>query len=339
MVHTSLVTRDRKTAVLRKGTFGCLSGIPTINVTQGCMLGCVYCYARGYPGLPNPDTVILFSNLVSRLPGELDQKRKPISFVLFNTASDSFQPHPDILDTSIRLMEILLERSIGIQFLTKGVIPNRFFDLVNNSPHHARLISARIGMVSLSNDYQKTFEPRAATPSMRLRNIERLIDAGVHTEVRIDPVIPFVTDDTEDFNRLFGELSARGVTRASISALHLRPAIHRQLVQKLPPISARLIETLFAGSDWRTVGSSTRSKLVATAVRKKIYERAKEIAGRYGITLTICACKNPDLPGEACTELPSLQTNRGTELLQMSLPLGGIAAWSKDKEHKGAVLR
>ena len=322
MVHTNLETRNKKTAVLGKGTFGCLSGIPTINVTQGCMLGCVYCYARGYPGLPNPDTVILFSNLVQRLPGELNRKRTPVSYVLFNTASDSFQPHPDILNTSVRLMEILLERDIGVSFLTKGVIPDRFFNMLSGAPRVAPLVSARIGLVSLSDDYQQTFEPHAATPAQRLMNIERLREAGIQTDVRIDPVIPFVTDGDQDFDLLFAELSARGVTRASISTLHLRPAIHAQFMERLPSVSVRLIETLFQGSDWRTVGSSTMSKLATRTVRQRIYNRARERAAGHSITLTVCACKNPDLPGDICTEPPELRLNNSTPPRQMNLPLG-----------------
>lgn len=339
MVHTTLKTRERKTAVLRKGTFGCLAGIPTINVTQGCMLGCVYCYARGYPELPNPDTVVLFSNLVRRLPGELDRKRNPVSYVLFNTACDSFQPHPDILDTSVRLMEILLERNIGISFLTKGVIPNRFFDMLSGARRPASRVSARIGMVSVSDDYQQTFEPHAATPAQRLENIERLMKAGIQAEVRIDPVIPFVTDSERDFDLLFAGLSARGVTRASISTLHLRPAIHAQFVERLPSLSTRLIESLFQGSDWRTVGSSTRSKLVSRLVRKKIYTRAAEHAAGYGIRLTVCACKNPDLLGDICSEHPGIRSNVFAPLGQMSLPLGDHGSPMGNDMHREVIDR
>ena len=324
----------KKTAVLRKGTFGCLSGIPTINVTQGCMLGCVYCYARGYPGLPNPDTVILFSNLVRHLPEELDRKRHPVTFVLFNTASDSFQPHPEILNTSVRLMEILLERNIGISFLTKGAIPDRFFDILGGAPHFPSLVSARIGLVSLSEDYQRTFEPNAATPTQRLLNIERLSETGFQVDVRIDPVLPFVTDTARDFDHLFRELSARGVARAATRALHLKPAIHAQLKQKLPPVSTRLIETLFMGSDWRTVGTSTMSKLVPTTVRESIYNRAKEYAARYGITLTVCACKNPDIPGDVCSVHPGFQSRGSAQLRQMTLPLGDGRVSLQQNEHR-----
>ncbi len=73
--------------------------------------------------------------------------------------------------------------------------------------------------------YQARFEPCAATPDESLANIERLVSVGIVPEARIDPVIPFVTDAKASFETLFRELAARGVRKAMISYLHLRPAI------------------------------------------------------------------------------------------------------------------
>ena len=294
----SLETRERKTSVLKKGTFGCLTGIPSVNITMGCSLGCVYCYARGYPGAPGKGRVILFSNLAGKLRQELKRKRERVNLVLFNTASDSFQPHPDIIKTSTEVMEILLSRGIKITFLTKGVIPRRFLDMAID---YCKLVSARIGMVSLSEEYQRRFEPYAATPAERLKNIESLQKIGIVPEVRIDPIVPFVTDSQDDFDTLFKELKALGVMRGSMSYLHLRPAIEDQLEMELDALNLRLVKGLFAGGNWRTVGSSTRSKLVPRGLREKGYERAKEAAQKYGLELTICSCKNPDMMGEFCT--------------------------------------
>ncbi len=75
-VDCSILSRQRKTPVLRAGTFGCLAGIPSVNVTIGCLLGCVYCYARGYPGAPGAHRVVLFSNLAQKLTEELRNKRR-----------------------------------------------------------------------------------------------------------------------------------------------------------------------------------------------------------------------------------------------------------------------
>lgn len=298
-VDCSILSRQRKTPVLRAGTFGCLAGIPSVNVTIGCLLGCVYCYARGYPGAPGAHRVVLFSNLAQKLTEELRNKRRQPRLVLFNTASDSFQPHPDIITTSVRLMEILLDRGIGVSLLTKGVIPRRFLEAASR---HPGLVFVRIGMVSLDPRYQQRFEPGAATPDERLANIERLVSAGIVPEARIDPVIPFVTDAKASFDDLFRELAARGVRRAMISYLHLRPAVEAQVRRELDGFSSELVEGMFRGAAFKTVGASTKTKLVPAEVRRRGYERAREAADRHGVAVSICSCKNPEMEGGSCVE-------------------------------------
>ncbi len=310
-------TRERKTPVLKNGTFGCLTGIPSVNVTVGCLLGCIYCYARGYPGAPGAGKVVLFSNLAQKLKKELDRKRKKPAIVLFNTASDSFQPHPDITMTSVKLMELLFDRGIRVSLLTKGVIPRRFLEIAAHCPD---LVLVRIGLVSLDPSYQMRFEPFAATPAERLTNIERLIAARIIPEVRIDPVIPFVTDSRDSFSALFREIAARGVGHAMISYLHLRPAIARQVVREVDPLHADLIGGMFRAATWRTVGASTMTKLVPIEVRRRGYERAREAADRYGVRLSICSCKNPDMKGELCTSgLADTSRQKGADNEQLSL--------------------
>jgi DNA repair photolyase len=163
---------ERKSRVLTKSQFGCLKDAYTFNITRGCEFLCVYCYARGYPGAPFSGVVHLYHNLPEKLARELDNpRRRSITYAT---------------------MKVLLERGIGFSFLTKGWIPDRFIKLFSS---HPGLITARIGLVSLSQRYRDLFEPNAATPAERLENIERLKKEGMEVEVRIDPIIPFYTDD------------------------------------------------------------------------------------------------------------------------------------------------
>lgn len=280
-------------------------------------MGCVYCYARGYTGAPGTGRVVLFSNLALKLTEELRRKRERPSLVLFNTASDSFQPHPDIIGVSVRVMEILLDRGITVSLLTKGVLPRRFLEMARA---HPGLVVARIGIVSLEPSYQARFEPFVATPTERLANIERLISIGVVPEVRMDPVIPFITDATGSFETLFRELAARGVKKAMISYLHLRPAIEGRLKKEIEPMSAQLIGSMFRGAGYETVGDSTMTKLIPHEVRRRGYDRAREAADRHGVALSICSCKNPDMKGGLCVDgLGVGSKNRGGSNRQLSL--------------------
>ncbi|MBW2028002.1 MAG: radical SAM protein [Deltaproteobacteria bacterium] len=289
-----LVEVERKGRLLTRAEFGCLKGVYRINVTRGCEFKCVYCYARGYQWAPREDEVHLYHNLPEKLSRELDnaRRRRPVNWVAFNTSSDSFQSHPRIQDIAYRTMESLLERGVGLTFLTKGKITDRFMKLFAN---HSHLVHARIGLVSTSDAYQQLFEPGAATVQERLDNITNLMEAGIQVEARIDPIIPFYTDDEESITALYQALAERGVRKVTLSYLHLRPAILDQLENELQPLVAKVLMSCFEAQTWSTVGSSTRSKLIPLGLRKRGYGRFLVLAKDFGIEPIVCSCKNPDV--------------------------------------------
>jgi DNA repair photolyase len=313
-----VIHREKKGRALKAGTFGCLKGAYTINVTRGCGLLCTYCYARGYATAPPKGDVHLFINLPRLLRRELDSVRRRWlpGIVVFNTATDCFQPHPDILEVTYQAMTILLERGVEISFLTKGFIPQRFMQLFKL---YRENVHAQIGLVSLGGGYWRNYEPGAASPTEKLDNIKMLLAAGVATEVRIDPIIPFVTDTQEEQEALFRALSQRGIRRTSLSYLHLRPAIRKQLNSELPPLHRKILDSCFKSQEWTEVGMSTRTKLLPRKLRENGYRRIKAIAQAYGISAAICRCKNPDMNGELCTPsrvrsaIPGTRNPRGKQ--------------------------
>jgi DNA repair photolyase len=313
-----LIETERRSPVLTRAEFGCLRGAHAINITRGCEFDCVYCYARGYPQAPAAGDVYLYRNLADRLAAELDnpRRRTPVRRVIFNTASDSFQTHPAVLDTTYQAMQVLMKRRIGFSFLTKGRIPPRFITLF---AEHPKLVSARIGLVSIRPRFRKLFEPHAATATERLQNIANLHAAGVDVAVRVDPIIPFLTDDARCIRSLFGAVAGRGVRRVALSYLHLRPAIFEQLRHELPAAEFALLRTCFETRPWSVVGSSTRSKLIPAPLRRKGYGRFTEIAGEFNLIPLICACKNPDLPAQLCFARDDAPREAGGKSRQLSL--------------------
>lgn len=298
-----LIEVQRRSRVLKPASFGCLQGGYTLNITRGCGFRCLYCYARGYPGAPEGNEVLLYHNLPDKLRGELDspKRRSRITWVALNTASDCFQPDPRILEITYRVMEILLSRGVPLSFLTKGSIPPSFLSLFATYPE---LVTPRIGLVSLDASYRRLFEPGTAEAEKRLASIERLQGLGLNPRVRIDPIIPFITDDPATFHGLCEALAERGVGLVSASYLHLRPAVLSQLRNGLPATRFELLQSCFLGQKWGTVGSSTRSKLVPRSLRQRGYERLRSIAKKYNISVLVCGCKNPDLSGQICGARP-----------------------------------
>jgi DNA repair photolyase len=298
MENWEILVKLRKGKVLTPAHFGCLEGIPTLNITSGCIFQCAYCYARGYSQAPEKGAIHLYVNLPRLLEEELFRKKVIPSWVILNTSSDCFQTHPDILSVTYEVMRILLDHGIGISFLTKGIIPQGFFNLFSRSPGK---ISAQIGLVSFSERYWKGYEPHTPSPEQRTENIRKLKGIGISPEIRIDPIIPFVTDGETDMMFFFERLKGLGVKRVTLSYLHLRPAIERQLMKELSPLHQKLMASCFKTQEWKVIGSSSRTKILPKPIRERGYERIKEIAQRLGITALVCQCKNPDVQGDLCS--------------------------------------
>jgi len=292
-----IIPRQRRGKVLAPAQFGCLKGIPTLNITNGCLFRCTYCYARGYRQAPPQGEVYLYVNLPNLLKEELEKKRVLPQWAILNTSSDCFQPHPDILNVTYEVFRILLEHGIGISFLTKGLIPGRFIDLFGRAPQK---MFAQIGLVSLSERYWREYEPGTPSPEDRLENIQKLKSIGIDPEIRIDPTIPYVTDTEAEAVALFRRLKETGVNKVTLGYLHLRPAIQKQLMKELSPLHRKMIESCYGVQEWKAIGSSSKTKLLPKPVREKGYQRMKEIAERFGITASVCQCKNPDLKGDLC---------------------------------------
>jgi DNA repair photolyase len=296
--NQKIIPKLRKGKILTPARFGCLEGIPTLNITKGCLFECAYCYARGYSQAPPKGEVDLYVNLPDLLREELLRKKVIPRWVILNTSSDCFQHHPDILNMTYEVIRILVDRGIGISFLTKGLIPHRFLDLLRISPEK---VLTQIGLVSLSERYWKEYEPGTPSPEKRLENVQRLNEIGIVPEIRVDPIIPFVTDTEIEATALFARLQKMRVKKVTLSYLHLRPAIQRQLMRELSPVHRKIMESCFKAREWKAIGSSTRTKLLSKTIREKGYRRMKEIGQGFGITASVCQCKNPDLKADLCS--------------------------------------
>ena len=301
---------DKRTAPLKRADFGCLRRHQVLNLSRGCLHSCVYCYARGYTSAPEKDTVSFYPNVPSALRRDLDnpKRRREIPAVAFNTASDCFQPHPGILEIAHESMRILLSRGVVVSFLTKGRIPASFFRLFAEYPGQVR---ARMGLVSPFEAFRQRFEPGTAPIPERLEAIRELLRAGASVSVRVDPVIPFVSDDEDTVSHLMHILYEHGVTDISLSYLQLRPGVLERLREELPETQFQLLSGCFRNGEWHRPDRNAWSKLVPLSLRQKGHERFLEQARHRGMSVAICACKNPDLPGDLCDASPDqAQTRR-----------------------------
>src|SRR5574341_1907205 len=191
---------ERKGRVLTRATLKCLKQVASINPTLGCIHQCAYCYARGYLNYPSDGKVLIYENMAEKLKKELSSRRKLPAYVFFSPSCDVLQPIPQLLNVTYELMCVLFEHGIGINLLTKGRIPPEFLQLFRQ---YKKLVHVQIGITTLDRDIQKKIEPCASTPQERIQNVKRLCAIGILPEVKLDPLIPGITDTKVNLMTLF----------------------------------------------------------------------------------------------------------------------------------------
>ena len=157
-------------------------------------------------------------------------------------------------------------------------------------------------MTTLDRGVWRTFEPRTAPPDVRVAQIAALGEAGIDTQVRLDPMLPGVTDDERTLDGVFATLAELAVRDVAISTAFMRPAIVRTLRRHVHEkgLAEVLLSHYEDGPTLVMHGAGTDVLVPPEATRRTIYERVERIARRHGIPIRICACKNGDLADGPC---------------------------------------
>lgn len=290
-----VVLRERKPPILTPSAIPCLHGLPTVNITEGCALGCAYCYIQGYAHYPGSERVILFVNTAEVLREELGRKRRKPCRVYFSPSSDAFQYLPQVQDVSFRTMSVLLEAGVEVAFLTKGFVHERFLRLFAGAPHK---VFAQVGITTLDQHFWHTLERRTAPPDMRIRYAASLIQSGVRTTARLDPLIPDLTDTEANLVPLFKALREAGVAEVAASYVFLRPAFAAPLAQQLGKLGFSRDPSEW---DYHCFGGGCAGgRMIGPLQRRERFARLDRLARSMGLRIKPCRCKNPELGAEGC---------------------------------------
>jgi DNA repair photolyase len=204
----------------------------TLNPYTGCDHACVYCYASTY--IPRFFDCRPKKNLISRLKREATKLRGEII-----SMANSSDPYPSLeakAGLTRSCLEILSEYNCKVQIITKSNLVVRDADLLKEIPS---MISLTI--TTDDDNTARIIEPNAPPPSKRLTAAETLIQKGIPTSVRIDPIIPFLNDEPES---LIETLASIGVKHITSSTLKIRSRNWRGFKAALPK-TAQKLGTLF----------------------------------------------------------------------------------------------
>ncbi|MBI9031339.1 radical SAM protein [bacterium] len=161
----------------------------TINHVLGCYHGCLYpCYAfllakrfgkvKSYEEWCEPAIV---GNALTLLRKEIPKMKDRITSVQLCFTTDPFMlGYPEVIEMSIKIIDMLNKNDIPVVALTKGILPTKLEDYSKSNIYG-------ITLISLDEDFRKIMEPNAASYSDRINSLRYLHEKGFNTWVSIEP--------------------------------------------------------------------------------------------------------------------------------------------------------
>ena len=283
-------------------------GFWSINPYVGCAFGCAYCYARyahrwvlDRHANENPENGELqiahdqmpfwlaferrifvkqnAGDVLRRTLRDGSQKHTALlrgETIVIGTATDPFQPAERRFRVTRSVLEVLADHpGLQICIITKSPLITRDIDLLRRINRHSSL-SIHLSLISLDRELARRIEPRAPTPESRLRALARLCEAGIETGINVMPVLPAITDDPADLDRLVQAVGERGASYVYSCALRLRSTARARY---LP-----FIEQEFPHLARRYRATYAHDHHVSEAYSQRLHEQMRELCERHGVS-------------------------------------------------------
>ncbi len=219
------VFRDKSKSIISSNDSPDIGMEATLNPYRGCEHGCIYCFARPtheYLGLSaglDFETKIFAKPDAPKLLAEKFQSRSWQPAVIFMSGvTDPYQPLERKMKITRQCLEVLEEFRNPVSFITKNHLVTRDIDILSRMAA-LNLASVNMSVTTLDRKLARAMEPRASTPSMRLRAIEQLSQAGIPVNVLIGPVVPGLTE--HEIPSILEAASKAGATSAGYTMLRL----------------------------------------------------------------------------------------------------------------------
>ena len=243
----------------------------TFNPYTGCDHNCLYCYASLY--IPNFHNCRPKKDLLCRLKREA--KKLDGELVSMSNSSDPYPRLEQKMGLTRACLEILAKSCCRLQIVTKSDLVTRDIDILRNV---SCVVSVTV--LTFDDELSKRLEPSAPVSSRRLKAIEKLVNNGIPTTVRIDPVIPFLNDNLAE---LMKTVADSGTLHVTCSTYKVKPDNWKRFSAVFPDVAKKLSQYYFVEGE--QVG---RSLYLPNTLRFALMKKAAELAQEYNLSFGCC---------------------------------------------------
>lgn len=155
----------------------------SFNPYTGCAHMCIYCYSTY---IPKFFSLRVKRDLLRILPKDLEKIPKG-SLISMSNSSDPYPPIERSLKITRKCLEIMNSYDLRLLIVTKSDLVLRDLDVF------PKKTVVSITVTSLKS--AKYIEPNAPHPLKRIEALKSLKECGIPVVLRLDPIIPFLTEN------------------------------------------------------------------------------------------------------------------------------------------------
>jgi DNA repair photolyase len=182
-------------------------------------------------------------NAVERVRAELRSPKWCGEGIAMGTNTDPYQRAEGRYRLTRGIVRELTEVGNPFSILTKSTLILRDLDLLTKAAGRTEVRCA-FSIGTLDESVWRRTESGAPHPRRRVEALARMVDAGVSTGVLVAPVIPGLSDRTEQLEEVVAACAEAGAAWVSAIPLHLRPGVREHFLAETekedPALAARL---------------------------------------------------------------------------------------------------
>lgn len=196
-----------------------------LNIYRGCMHGCRYCFAQyTHKYLEKDDfynNIVVKENIVEKLEEELRRPSWKREIVNLGGVTDSYQPIEEQQKLMPEILKLLIKYKTPAIISTKSDLVLRDFDLIDELSR-ITYINVAATITTMDESIREKLEPGGVTSQRRFAMLKEFRKTNASIGLHVMPIIPYLTDNEENFDRLFYHAHDCKVDYALPGTLYLR---------------------------------------------------------------------------------------------------------------------
>jgi DNA repair photolyase len=239
----------------------------SFNPYTGCSHSCLYCYATY---IPKFNQLRIKRRLLHRL--ERDLRKLPNKLISMSNSSD---PYPSIefkLENTQKCLSLMKDYDFRVLVVTKSDLVVRDADILSEMRSAVSITITTLSKAAI-------LEPNAPSPQKRVDALRKLKDAGIPVILRLDPLIPLLTE--EDSLKVVDACDF--VDHIVTSTLKLRVDSFKKITNAFPELREKYKKLYFEEGE-----KIQNSWYLPAWLRREMLERIAGKCKEAGISYAFC---------------------------------------------------